>query len=200
VAKMGVYIFTPEDLLRYGNITKEQLETIKNALLRKSDILVVGASRTGKTKLIEAMIYLIPDDWKIAVVTAYNEFKPFKENIEVINTEFNKKSVRARTNEVIEEIKKLNPDYVIIDTLHTINVPLILKELIDDYAFIISSLILSRDIVSEVKHWLKIDDETLKRFELIIELYRDIRTGIRKVNAIYKVVEEEGKIKLEKVC
>jgi len=200
VAKMGVYIFTPEDLLRYGNITKEQLETIKNALLRKSDILVVGASRTGKTKLIEAMIYLIPDDWKIAVVTAYNEFKPFKENIEVINTEFNKKSVRTRTNEVIEEIKKLNPDYVIIDTLHTINVPLILEELVDDYAFIISSLILSRDIVSEVKHWLKIDDETLKKFELIIELYRDIRTGIRKVNAIYKVVEEEGKIKLEKVC
>ena len=197
---MGVYIFTPEDLLRYGNITKEQLETIKNALLRKSDILVVGASRTGKTKLIEAIVHLIPDDWKIAVVTAYNEFKPFKENIEVINTEFNKKSVRTRTNEVIEEIKKLNPDYVIIDTLHTINVPLILKELIDDYAFIISSLILSRDIVSEVKHWLKIDDETLKKFELIIELYRDIRTGIRKVNAIYKVVEEEGKIKLEKVC
>ncbi|AHF79556.1 P-loop NTPase family protein [Thermococcus paralvinellae] len=197
---MGVYIFTPEDLLRYGNITKEQLETIKDALLRKSDILVVGASRTGKTKLIEAIVHLIPDDWKIAVVTAYNEFKPFKENIEVINTEFNKKSVRTRTNEVIEEIKKLNPDYVVIDTLHTINVPLILKELVDDYAFIISSLILSRDIVSEVKHWLKIDDETLKRFELIIELYRDIRTGIRKVNAIYRVVEEGGKIKLEKVC
>ncbi|MBO8174760.1 MAG: type II/IV secretion system ATPase subunit [Thermococcus sp.] len=197
---MGVYIFTPEDLLRYGNITKEQLEVIKNALFRKSDILVVGASRTGKTKLIEAMIHLIPDEWKIAVVTAYNEFKPFKENIEIINTEFDKKSVRTRTREVIEEIKKLNPDYVVIDTLHTINVPLILGELIDDYAFIISSLILSRDIVSEVKHWLKIDDETLKRFELIIELYRDIRTGIRKVNAIYKVVEEEGKIKLEKVC
>ncbi len=197
---MGVYIFTPEDLLRYGNITKEQLETIKNALLRKSDILVVGASRTGKTKLIEAMIHLIPDDWKIAVVTAYNEFKPFKENIEIINTEFDKKSVRTRTKEVIEEIKKLNPDYVVIDTLHTINVPLILGELIDDYAFIISSLILSRDIVSEVKHWLKIDDDTLKRFELIIELYRDIKTSIRKVNAIYKVVEEEGKIKLEEIC
>lgn len=197
---MGVYIFTPEDLLRYGNITKEQLETIKNALLRKSDILVVGASRSGKTKLIEAMIHLIPDEWKIAVVTAYNEFKPFKENVEVINTEFDKKSVRTRTNEVIEEIKKLNPDYIVIDTLHTVNVPLILEELVDDYAFIISSLILSRDIVSEVKHWLKIDDETLKRFELIIELYRDIGTGIRKVNAIYKVVEEEGKIKLEKVC
>lgn len=197
---MGVYIFTPEDLLRYGNITKEQLETIKNALLRKSDILVVGASRSGKTKLIEAMIHLIPDEWKIAVVTAYNEFKPFKENVEVINTEFDKKSVRTRTKEVIEEIKKLNPDYIVIDTLHTVNVPLILEELVDDYAFIISSLILSRDIVSEVKHWLKIDDETLKRFELIIELYRDIGTGIRKVNAIYKVVEEEGKIKLEKVC
>ena len=197
---MGVYIFTPEDLLRYGNITKEQLEIIKNAILRKSDILVVGASRTGKTKLIEAMVHLIPYEWKIAVVTAYNEFKPFKENIEIINTEFDKKSVKTRTEEVIEKIKKLNPDYVVIDTLHTINVPLILEELIDDYAFIISSLILSRDIVSEVKHWLKIDDDTLKRFELIIELYRDIKMGIRKVNAIYKVVEEGGKIKLEKIC
>ncbi|WP_457753140.1 ATPase [Thermococcus sp.] len=197
---MGVYIFTPEDLLRYGNITNEQLETIKNALLRKSDILVVGDSRTGKTKLIEAMIHLIPDEWKIAVVTAYNEFKPFKENIEIINTEFDKRSVRTRTKEVIEEIKKLNPDYVVIDTLHTINVPLILGELIDAYAFIISSLILSRDIVSEVKHWLKIDDDTLKRFELVIELYRDIKEGVRKVNAIYKVVEEGRKIKLEKVC
>ncbi|ADT83035.1 P-loop NTPase family protein [Thermococcus barophilus] len=197
---MGVYIFTPEDLLRYGNITNEQLETIKNALLRKSDILVVGASRAGKTKLIEAMVHLIPDEWKIAVVTAYNEFKPFKENIEIINTEFDKKSVRTRTKEVIGEIKKLNPDYVVIDTLHTINVPLILGELIDDYAFIISSLILSRDVVSEVKHWLKIDDETLKRFELVIELYRDIKEGARKVNAIYKVVEEGKKIKLEKIC
>jgi len=196
---MGVYIFTPEDLLRYGTINPEQLEIIKTALLKKSDILVVGRNRAGKTKLIEAAIHLIPDNWKISVVTAYNEFKPFKENIKVISTEFDGKSLVERSKEVIEEIKKLNPDYVIIDTIHTVDIPLILKELIEDYPFIISSLVLSKDLVDEIKHWLRIDDVTLKEFEIVVELAFDFRTHARKVNAIYKVIEDGGKIKLEKI-
>ncbi|KUJ99006.1 MAG: putative ATPase, partial [Thermococcales archaeon 44_46] len=41
---MGVYIFTPEDLLRYETITKHQLEVIRESILKKEDILVVGTS------------------------------------------------------------------------------------------------------------------------------------------------------------
>jgi len=197
---MGVYIFTPEDLLRYETITKHQLEVIKESILRKEDILVVGTSRAGKTKLIEAMIHLIPEEWKIAAVTAYEEFKPFKKNIHVINTEFNEKSTKNRTDEVIEEIRKLNPDYVVIDTLHTIDIPHLLDKIIDDYPLIISSLVLSRDLIGEIKHWLGIGDNTLARFELVIELYRDIKSGLRRVNAIYKVVQKERKVELEKVA
>lgn len=197
---MGVYIFTPEDLLRYETITKDQLEVIKDAILKKGDILVVGTSRAGKTKLIEAMIHLIPDEWEIVVVTAYGEFKPFKKNIHVIDTEFNEKSTKQRTEEVIEEIKKLNPDYVVIDTLHTVDIPYLLDKIIDDYPLIISSLVLSRDLVEEIKHWLRIDDKTLARFELVIELYRDIKSGLRRVNAIYRVVQKDGKIELEKIA
>lgn len=197
---MGVYIFTPEDLLRYETITKHQLEVIKESILRKEDILVVGTSRAGKTKLIEAMIHLIPEEWKIAAVTAYGEFKPFKKNIHVINTEFNEKSTKNRTDEVIEEIRELNPDYVVIDTLHTIDIPRLLDKIIDDYPLIISSLVLSRDLIGEIKHWLGIGDNTLARFELVIELYRDIKSGLRRVNAIYKVVQKERKVELEKVA
>ncbi|NJE47942.1 ATPase, partial [Thermococcus sp. GR7] len=29
---MGVYIFTPEDLVRYGSATNEQLEVLKGAI------------------------------------------------------------------------------------------------------------------------------------------------------------------------
>ncbi|USS41505.1 ATPase [Thermococcus aggregans] len=197
---MGVYIFTPEDLLRYGTISEHQLEVIKESLLRKEDMLVVGASRAGKTKLIEAMMHLIPEDWKIAVVTAYGEFKPFKKNIHVINTEFNEKSTKSRTKEVIDEIRKLDPDYVVIDTLHTIDVPYLLDKIIDDYPFVISSLVLSRDLIDEIKHWLGINDDVLARFELIIELYRDMTSSLRRVNAIYRVVQKEGKIELEKIA
>ncbi|AEC52799.1 hypothetical protein PNA2_1884 [Pyrococcus sp. NA2] len=192
---MGVYIFTPEDLLRYGTITKEQLEILRREVENKGDIIIIGGTRAGKTKLIEAITFLIPEDWKIAVITAYNEFKPFKENIKVINTEFDGRSVESRTNDVIAEITKIDPDYVIIDVLHTINVAEVLRRLMDKYGFIVTSLALSRDISGEIKHWLKIDDELLKKFEIIVELYRDVKTGLRKVNAIYRI--KDGK--LEKI-
>ncbi len=197
---MGVYIFTPEDLLRYGTITREQLETLKNALLGREDILIVGASRAGKTKLVEALIHLIPDDRKIAVVTAYNEFKQFRENIVVINTEFGQESLKSRTRGVIEKIRRINPDYIVIDTIHTVHVPTILSELLDDYAFIVTSLAMSGDIIEEVKHWLRAEDDVIGRFEIVVQLKRDFRTNTRKVNRIYAVRKEDGKIKLEGIA
>lgn len=196
---MTVYIFTPEDLLRYGSINEEQLELLKKTLLEKDDILIVGRNRSGKTKLVEALVHLIPEEWKIAVVTAYNEFKPFKGNIHIINTEFNSKSLERRTEEVIEQIKRLNPDYVIIDTLHTVSVPQLLKKLIDEYPFIITSLVLSNDLIGEIKHWLKIDEDTLGRFEIVVKLAFDFRTHSRSVDAIYRIAEEGEKVKLEKI-
>ena len=196
---MTVYIFTPEDLLRYGSINEEQLELLKKTLLEKDDILIVGRNRSGKTKLVEALVHLIPEEWKIAVVTAYSEFKPFKGNIHIINTEFNSESLERRTEEVIEQIKRLNPDYVIIDTLHTVSVPQLLKKLIDEYPFIITSLVLSNDLISEIKHWLKIDEDTLGRFEIVVKLAFDFRTHSRSVDAIYRIAEEGEKVKLEKI-
>ncbi|ANF22812.1 ATPase, T2SS/T4P/T4SS family [Thermococcus piezophilus] len=195
---MGVYIFTPEDLLRYGTITEEQLEILKDALLEGKDILIVGSSRSGKTKLVEALISLIPDDRKVAVITAYSEFKPFRPNIVVIDTQFNPESLEKRTKEVIEKIKRINPDYVIIDTIHTVHVPTILSELLDGYTFIATSLVMSGDIVEEVRHWLRADDGVIGKFDIIVELKRDFRTGTRRINNIYAVKKSgDEKIELE---
>lgn len=190
---MGVYIFTPpEDLVRYGSARPEQLEVLREAVLEKKDILIVGTSRSGKTKLVEALLhYVPPDEWKIAVITAYGEFKPFRPNIEVIDTEFDRRSTDVRTSEVIEKIRRINPDYVVIDTVHTVDVAKILKTLIDDYAFIVTSLALTDDIKGEVMHWLRIDEDTFNRFDVVVELARDWRTGVRKINRIYKVKDGE---------
>jgi len=76
-----------------------------------------------------------------------------------------------------------------------VDVAKILRRLIDRYGFIVTSLSLSRNVLEEIKHWLRIDEDVLSKFELIIELYRDIKTGLRKVNAIYEI--KEGK--LEKI-
>ena len=189
---MGVYIFTPEDLVRYGAATEEHLGTLREAILSKKDILIVGSSRSGKTKLVEALMHFIPDDWKVAVITAYGEFKPFKPNIVVIDTQFDGRPLDVRTSEVISRIKAINPDYVVIDTIHTIDVARLLRELIDDYAFIVTSLALTDDIKGEVKHWLRIDDETFNRFDVVVELGRDWRTGTRKIRGIYAV--KDGKL------
>ncbi|ACS34516.1 P-loop NTPase family protein [Thermococcus gammatolerans] len=190
---MGVYIFKPEDLIRYGSARPEQMELLREEVLGRKDILIVGTSRSGKTKLVEALLHYVPDDWKVAVVTAYGEFKPFKPNIEVIDTAFDRRSTDERTEEVIEKLRKLGPDYVVIDTLHTVSVPRILDELIDDYAFIVTSLAMTDDLKAEVMHWLGIDEKTFDRFDVLVELKRDWRTGMKKINRIYKI--ENGELK-----
>ncbi len=184
---MGVYIFTPEDLVRYGSATEDQLEALRKALLERRDILIVGSSRSGKTKLVEALMHFIPDDRKVAVITAYGEFKPFKPNIVVIDTQFDNRPLEMRTSEVISKIRAINPDYVVIDTIHTIDAARVFRELIDDYAFIVTSLALTDDIKDEVKHWLRIDDETFDKFDVVVELKRDWRTGRKSINRIYRV-------------
>ncbi|MDI3474615.1 MAG: hypothetical protein PWQ79_1833 [Thermococcaceae archaeon] len=184
---MGVYIFTPEDLIRYGSARPEQLEFLREKLLERKDILIVGSSRSGKTKLVEALIHYVPEDRKVAVITAYGEFKPFKPHVVVIDTQFDGESLETRTRLVIEKIKAINPDYVVIDTLHTVSVPKILKTLMNDYAFIVTSLALTDDIKGEVMHWLRIDEETFNMFDVVVELKRDLRTGLRVINRIYEV-------------
>ncbi|NJE75345.1 Flp pilus assembly complex ATPase component TadA [Thermococcus sp. ES12] len=188
---MGIYIFTPEDLTRYGAATQEQLEVLREAILNRKDILIVGSSRSGKTKLVEALMHFIPGDWKVAVITAYGEFKPFKPNIVVVDTKFDSRPLERRTSEVISKIKALNPDYVVIDTLHTVDVARIFRELIDDYAFIVTSLALTDDIKGEVKHWLRISGETFDKFDIVVELKRDFRTGRKSINRIYEVKNGE---------
>ena len=190
---MGVYVFTPDDLVRYGSARPEQLELLREEILDRRDVLIVGTSRSGKTKLVEALLHYVPEDWKVAVVTAYGEFKPFRPNIEIVDTKFDRRSLKARTEEVIGELKNIGPDYVVIDTLHTVDVPRILDELIDDYAFMVTSLAMSDDLKAEVIHWLRIDEGTFDRFDVLVELSRDWRTGMKKINQIYRV--EKGELK-----
>ncbi|WP_297503014.1 ATPase [Thermococcus sp.] len=191
---MGVYISTPEDLVRYGSATEEQLETLKKALLERKDVLIVGSSRSGKTKLVEALMGFIPDNRKVAVITAYGEFKPFKPNIVVIDTQFDSRSMKVRTSEVISKIRAINPDYVVIDTVHTIDAARIFRELIDDYSFIVTSLALIDNIEDEVKHWLGIDGGTFDKFDVVVELRRDWRTGKKTIDRIYEV--KDGTLKV----
>ncbi|WP_297436745.1 ATPase [Thermococcus sp.] len=188
---MGVYIFTPEDLLRYGTVTEAELDVLRNAVLDGKDILVVGSSRSGKTKLVEALVHFILDDRKVTVVTAYGEFKPFRPNIVVIDTQFDNRPLEKRTSEVISRIREIDPDYIVIDTIHTVDVSRIFRELIDDYAFIVTSLALTNDIKDEVRHWLRISGETFNKFDIVVELRRDWRTGMKKINRIYEVKDGE---------
>jgi type IV secretory pathway ATPase VirB11/archaellum biosynthesis ATPase len=188
---MGIYVFTPDDLVRYGSARPEQLELLKEKILNKKDILIVGTSRSGKTKLVEALIHYVPDDWRIAVVTAYGEFKPFRPNIEIVDTQFDQRPLKARTREVIEKLKRLDPDYVVVDTLHTVDVAEILGRLIDEYAFIVTSLALNDDVKSEVMHWLRIPEDVFNRFDVVVVMKRDFRTGRRTIDRIYEIKDGE---------
>ena len=50
-----------------------------------------------------------------------------------------------------------------------------------------TSLALTDDIKGEVKHWLRIDEETFDKFDIVVYLKRDWRTGRKVIDRVYRV-------------
>lgn len=167
------------------------MEVFREVVFEKKDIFIVGMSRSGKIKFVEVFFYYVFDEWKIVVIMVYGEFKFFRFNIEVVDMEFDRCFMDVRIFEVIEKIRCINLDYVVIDMVYMVDVVMIFKILIDDYVFIVMLFVLIDDIKGEVMYWFRIDEDIFNRFDVVVELVRDWRIGFRKINRIYKVKDGE---------
>lgn len=50
---------------------------------------------------------------------------------------------------------------------------------------------MSNDLKAETMHWLGIYENTFNRFDVLVELSRDWRTGMKKINRIYRIKDGE---------
>jgi pilus assembly protein CpaF len=60
--------YTLDDLLRIGTLTKPALALIREAVEARENILISGATSTGKTTLLNAMASLLPDGERIILI------------------------------------------------------------------------------------------------------------------------------------
>lgn len=74
--KHSKLVFTLDDYIRQGNITKEQKQIIQEYILNKKNILVVGATGSGKTTFANACIHEIAEvDDRVVIVEDTHEIQ-----------------------------------------------------------------------------------------------------------------------------
>jgi pilus assembly protein CpaF len=68
IRKFQSKVYTAEELVRTGAVTPDVMGLLQSAVEQRQNILVAGATGTGKTTLLNALARSIPDDQRIVVI------------------------------------------------------------------------------------------------------------------------------------
>ncbi len=73
--------FTADQLVSSGSLTAELLELLKAAIANQDNILISGGTGTGKTTLLNALAYFIPDAERLILIEDTAEIQLDKPNL-----------------------------------------------------------------------------------------------------------------------
>jgi len=73
--------FTADQLVSSGSLTAELLELLKAAIANRENILISGGTGTGKTTLLNALAYFIPDAERLILIEDTAEIQLDKPNL-----------------------------------------------------------------------------------------------------------------------
>jgi type IV secretion system protein VirB11 len=125
IRKRPVVIFSLNDYLEKEIITKQQVESINNAILDKKNILVVGGTGSGKTTLVNAILkelsILAPND-RIVIIEDTIELK-----CAIANTVELRTSNAADITKCLRTTLRMRPDRIIIGEIRGAEASTLLK-------------------------------------------------------------------------
>jgi pilus assembly protein CpaF len=81
VRKFGSRRYSLEDLARCGTVPPDMVESLRAAVRERKNILISGATATGKTTLLEALANEIPDDERIFLIEDTAEIRLNKPHV-----------------------------------------------------------------------------------------------------------------------
>jgi pilus assembly protein CpaF len=68
IRKFQGRLFTTDELVRVGTLTEAQLQTIRQAIDARDNILISGGTGTGKTTLLNALVAFLPADDRLVLI------------------------------------------------------------------------------------------------------------------------------------
>lgn len=115
IRKFQSKVYTTEELVRVGAETPEVMSQLQSAVQDRSNILVAGATGTGKTTLLNALARYIPDDQRIIVIEDTPEIQIDRPHVNRLAT----RSAQPNVNEVntrmlLRQALRLRPDRIIV--------------------------------------------------------------------------------------
>lgn len=107
---------TAQDLVAYGSISREAVEYLREAVLKRKNILISGGTGSGKTTLLNVLSSFIPEDERIITVEDSAELKLSQEH--VIRLESRPPNIEGRGAVTIRELVKnclrMRPDRIVV--------------------------------------------------------------------------------------
>lgn len=109
IRKKALLIFSLDDYVEMGCLTKRQCEVIKEAIKNKKNILVVGGTSTGKTTFTNACIAEIPKEDRLVIIEDTEELQS-----KCPNTVFLRTNGFANMTKCLISTMRLRPERIIV--------------------------------------------------------------------------------------
>jgi pilus assembly protein CpaF len=115
IRKFHSRFFTVDELVRIGTLTPNVLQSVRDAIERRQNILISGGTSTGKTTLLNALATFLPRSDRIVIIEETAELQVDKPNIvrfEARRAQSNLPAVTIR--DLLKATLRHRPDRIIV--------------------------------------------------------------------------------------
>jgi pilus assembly protein CpaF len=116
IRKFSKRKLTGEDIVNFGSASREMLEFLRVAVLRRANIVISGGTGSGKTTLLNVLSNFIPDDERIVTVEDAAELQLTQPNL--VSLEARPANIEGRGAVMIRDLVKnclrMRPDRIVV--------------------------------------------------------------------------------------